>query len=70
MLGGREIYRQFLSIADELDITFVNGVFPEANVFFPKINWREWILIEKSKTKKYRNHSHGFYFARFLRAKE
>ncbi|MDP3900678.1 MAG: dihydrofolate reductase [bacterium] len=49
ILGGAEVYKYFLDIADILDITKVNGTFNEANVFFPKINWSNWILIEDKK---------------------
>lgn len=42
VIGGGEIYKQTIDIADKLLITRVNSVFPRADVFFPNIdeNWR------------------------------
>lgn len=38
IIGGGEIYRQAISIADVLDITLVHGEFPDADTYFPKID--------------------------------
>lgn len=38
ILGGAEIYKQALNIADKLDLTFVHQNF-EADVFFPEIDF-------------------------------
>ncbi|MCF6167219.1 dihydrofolate reductase [Lutibacter sp.] len=41
ILGGAEIYKQAIEIADKLDITFVHHKF-EADVFFPEIDKSVW----------------------------
>ena len=43
VIGGGEIYRQTINEADKLYITHVKENFPEADVFFPKIDssWKE-----------------------------
>ena len=57
ILGGAEIYRQSLEIADVLDLTLVHHPF-EADVFFPKIDktiWKETFRedFEQDKKNKY-----------------
>jgi len=41
ILGGANIYKQAILIADKLDITFIHHHF-EADVFFPKIDTTIW----------------------------
>lgn len=41
IIGGGEIYRQAMSIADKLYVTKVDGDF-DADTFFPEINDEEW----------------------------
>ena len=47
VIGGGEIYRQFLPYTDKLYLTIVDGEFPEANTFFPEIDYGEWEVIEE-----------------------
>lgn len=44
IIGGGSIYKQFLPLAQKLYITRVHKDF-DADVFFPEINFSEWILI-------------------------
>lgn len=44
IIGGGEIYRQTLHMADKLYITRVYGDF-DGDVFFPQINENEWIEV-------------------------
>ncbi len=46
--GGAEIYKRFIPLVDKLYITKVHKKF-EGDTFFPKINYNEWKLIERSK---------------------
>jgi len=41
ILGGAEIYKQAIKIADILDLTFVHAHF-EADAFFPEIDMKIW----------------------------
>ncbi len=57
ILGGAEIYRQSLEMADVLDLTLVHHPF-EADVFFPEIDktiWKETFRedFEQDKKNKY-----------------
>ena len=42
IIGGADIYSQTLPFADRLYITRIHAEFPEADVFFPSINWKNW----------------------------
>jgi len=42
IIGGAQIYAQALPFADRLYITRIHSSFPEADVFFPSINWNMW----------------------------
>ncbi len=45
VIGGGEIYKQFLPIANKLYVTFIDEEF-EGDTFFPEININEWELNE------------------------
>lgn len=42
IIGGAELYRQTLPIADKLYLTKVHATFAEADTFFPQIDYSEW----------------------------
>ena len=44
IIGGAEIYRAFLPIADKLYITVIDKTF-EADTFFPEIDYSKWELV-------------------------
>jgi dihydrofolate reductase len=42
IIGGAQIYEQILPIADKLYLTKIHADFPEADTFFPKIDFSVW----------------------------
>ncbi|HEY5585382.1 MAG TPA: dihydrofolate reductase [Ruminiclostridium sp.] len=44
IIGGAEIYKSFLPIADKLYITEIDKAF-EADTFFPEIDYSKWKLV-------------------------
>jgi dihydrofolate reductase len=58
ILGGGEIYRQFLHLAGELHITHIDGEF-EADTFFPEINEKIWEKQSEEKLDKNEKNSHN-----------
>jgi dihydrofolate reductase len=55
IIGGSEIYKQFLPYATHLDLTHLYGVYDKNDskndfAYFPKVNSRKW------KTIEYKNH--------------
>ena len=52
VIGGGEIYNQFMPVAQRLEITRVYSRSPEGtDVFFPEINAEKWRLSEESVTE-------------------
>ena len=41
VIGGREIYQQFLPLATKMWLTFINKMYL-GDTYFPFINWNEW----------------------------
>ena len=67
IIGGGEIYKQAMSVADSIELTRVHENF-EADTFFPKIDesiWEETSNIFHSKDDK---HKHEFTFFTYKRA--
>ncbi|MDR0732891.1 MAG: dihydrofolate reductase [Dysgonamonadaceae bacterium] len=42
IIGGGTIYEQTLPIANKLYLTKIHADFPEADVFFPQMNFSQW----------------------------
>lgn len=61
IIGGGEIYRHTIDMADRLKITQVNHQ-TEADVFFPKIDEKNWIKTDEIHYPKDENHAYDFYF--------
>ena len=43
IIGGSQIYCQTLPYASKLYLTRVHASFPEADTFFPEIDWTKWV---------------------------
>lgn len=48
IIGGSEIYKQFLPEADILIRTKIKGSF-NGDTFFPSVKWDEWELVEETE---------------------
>jgi dihydrofolate reductase len=46
VIGGTQIYEQFLPVAEHLYITMIDQEF-EGDTFFPEIKWTEWRLVNE-----------------------
>ncbi len=46
VIGGQQIYEQFLPLADTMHLSFVRKGF-EGDAFFPSFNEKEWVVVEK-----------------------
>ncbi|MFD1294755.1 dihydrofolate reductase [Lutibacter holmesii] len=67
ILGGAEIYKQALEIADKLDLTLVHKSF-EADAFFPEIDPLIWKVVERTDCKADEKNKFDYSFVTFLRA--
>jgi dihydrofolate reductase len=66
IIGGGEIYKQTIAIADKLDITKVHSSF-DAEVFFPEIDMTIWELESEEFHQKDDKHQFDFTFQTYLR---
>lgn len=49
VIGGGQLYKEAIDIADMLYITRIDADTPDADTFFPEINVSEWELTELSE---------------------
>lgn len=47
IIGGGEIYKQSIELVDKMYITHVDVTYPDADTFFPDIDFTEWTLVEE-----------------------
>ena len=64
ILGGAEIYKQAIEIADKLDITFVHYKF-DADAFFPKIDAKIWEETSRVYNKADEKNKFDYSFVRY-----
>ncbi len=61
VIGGGEIYKQSMEIADCIELTRIHADF-EADTFFPEIDETQWELVDKQFQEKDERHSYSFSF--------
>jgi len=67
IIGGGEIYKQSMSMADKLEITRVHESFVSADTFCPKIDISIWKETNNTFHDKDENHKHAFSFITYTR---
>lgn len=68
IIGGGQIYKQSMEIADRLYITRVHGVFPDADTWFPAIG-NDWQVVQSTPHGVDEKHAFAFEFLTFERNK-
>ena len=66
IIGGGEIYKLGLEIADKIELTRVHKNF-EADTFFPEIPMENWQLVQEEYHNKDERHKYAFSYQTFLR---
>lgn len=66
IIGGGEIYKQSMDVADRIELTRVHGTF-EADTFFPEINEKEWELTAEEFHDKDEKHKYAFTYLTYDR---
>ncbi len=66
VIGGGEIYKIAIKIADKIELTRVHGTF-EADTFFPEIPEKDWQLETEVFHEKDEKHKYSFTYQTFLR---
>ncbi|MCF4101949.1 dihydrofolate reductase [Gillisia sp. M10.2A] len=66
IIGGGEIYKLAMEIADKIELTRVHGSF-EADAFFPEIDENEWRLVAEEFHDTDDKHNYSFTYLTYLR---
>jgi dihydrofolate reductase len=61
IIGGGEIYKQSINMADCIELTRVHNTF-DADAFFPTIDSTKWELVSSQFHDKDEKHDHSFAF--------
>jgi len=69
ILGGAEIYKQAMSIADKLDLTLVHQSF-DADAFFPEIDFNLWEESSREDFESDDLNIYPFSFVTYTKKKE
>lgn len=62
IIGGGQLYRATLGLADRLYLTRIHHTFSDADTFFPEIDFDEWRLTEKETHEADDRHSFAYTF--------
>lgn len=66
IIGGAEIYKKAIHIADELVVTHVNAE-PDGDVYFPEIDQEVWQEVQTEHFEKDKNNQYSFDFVIYKR---
>jgi len=67
IIGGGEIYKLGLEVADKIELTRVHGTF-EADTFFPEFDRNHWELVLEEKHPKDDRHDYAFTYETWVRS--
>jgi len=66
IIGGAEIYKEAMTIAEKLEITYIHHVF-EADAYFPTINLTIWKSVSREDFKADEKNKYDYSFVTYLR---
>lgn len=69
IIGGALVYRQALAKADKMYITRVHAEFPDADAFFPVVDWTLWEETEHEDFPADDKHAYPYSFITYNRKK-
>ena len=67
VIGGGEIYKQAMDMADKIELTRVHTTIDDADTFFPEINTEEWHLTKEEYHPKDEKHKFDFTYRTWVR---
>ena len=65
IIGGGEVYRQFMPLVDVLEITHIHHTWEDADTFFPEIDPAIWQCTNQEHHDTDEKHSYPFTFATY-----
>lgn len=66
IIGGGEIYKMGMDVADRIELTRVHAEF-EADTYFPEIDKNKWELVKEQFHEKDEKHDHSFTYLTYER---
>ena len=66
IIGGGEIYKLGMEVADKIELTRVHGTF-DADTFFPEIDEEKWKLVAEDFHPKDEKHDYAFTYLTYVR---
>ncbi len=69
IIGGATLYRQALPLADELCLTEIDAVSPQADAYFPPVDLAVWHEKSRDAYPADERHSYPYSFVRYVRKK-
>jgi len=67
IIGGGEIYKQSINLADKLELTRVHASFDGADTFFPNVDTNIWKEVSKTTHEADKDHNYAFSFITYVR---
>ncbi len=67
IIGGGEIYKQALPVADKIELTRVHANFNNADTFFPALDLNQWKETQRTKHDADAHHNYAFSFITYHR---
>lgn len=67
IIGGGEIYKMGLPVADKIELTRVHGTFDDADTYFPEFSKEKWKLISEVEHGKDEKHKYSFTYETWVR---
>jgi dihydrofolate reductase len=67
IIGGAQVYRQALPVADKLYLTQIDASFPDADTFFPEIDYNQWREVSREAHPADEKHPYSFSFVELSR---
>jgi dihydrofolate reductase len=66
IIGGAEVYRQAMELADRLIVTHIHHSFV-ADVFFPQIKKKEWLKVKETPHPIDEKHNYAYEVCEYVR---
>ncbi|NNE33021.1 MAG: Pr2TM family membrane protein [Winogradskyella sp.] len=67
IIGGGEIYKQAINLADKIELTRVHATFEDADTFFPEIDETKWDEVTRTKHDSDGKHAFSFSFITYIK---
>lgn len=67
IIGGGEVYRQLMPLAERLYVTHIHHSWEDADTFFPVIDMNEWQCVIQEHHESDERHAYEYTFATYER---